>query len=134
MFIAQKSFNVAVVFIAFILAIVATVKSQKPADEAKSSGDKKQKDIIFINNTAITASVLTAVLLLLALGVFHFTDKKIYLVKGILGIAVGITGGFLMGVGWFAYEDNKAEFAKIAIAAGIFILLAGSSSATLSLP
>ena len=77
--------------------------------------------------------VITAVLLLLALGVFHFTDKKIYLVKGILGIAVAITGGFLMGVGWFAYEDNKAEFAKIAIAAGIFICLAGSSSATLSL-
>ena len=77
--------------------------------------------------------MLTAVLLLLALGVFHFNTGKLYLVKGILGIAVGFTGGFLMGFGWFAYEDNTAEFAKIAIAAGIFILLAGSSSSTLSL-
>jgi len=137
MFLAQKSFNGVSVFIAFILAVAAAVMTQKPADEAKKltkepSEDKTAKRIIKINIIAIVAAVLSGVLLLLAFGVFHFNTRKLYLAKGILGLAVMFAGIFLTGFG-FLYEDNKADFVKIAIAAGIFIAIAGSFSAALAL-
>jgi hypothetical protein len=123
--IAVKSFNVVLISISFILAIVVAVKSQKPADEAKSSGDKNQKDIIFIHRTAIASSVLTAILLVLALGVFRFNNEKLYIANGILAFAVGITGGILGLLSMESYENNKSEFVKIGIAAGVLVFLAG---------
>ena len=143
--VVHKSINVVLVAITFILAVVAAAKSQKMADDIRNIGSAIPDDIIdigsvipndfkkivHINNASIATAVLSAVLLLLAIGAFHFNTKTFGMVKGALCVVVLILGFVLIGFSASLmkkkYSNNEYMFVKVAIASGVFCLLSVGS-------
>lgn len=130
----HKSINVVLVAITFILAVVAAAKSQKLADDIRDVGSDVPNDfkkIVHINNASIATAVLSAVLLLLAVGAFHFNTKTFGMVKGALCVVVLILGFVLIGFSAplmkTDYSSKEFMFVKVAMATGVFCLLSVGS-------
>ena len=132
--VVHKSINVVLVAITFILAVVAAAKSKKPADKIRDAGPDVPaivKNIVHMYNASIATAFLSAGLLLLAVGAFHFNTKAFALVKGALCVVVLILGFVLIGFSASLMNSdsffNDSMFAKVALAAGVFCLLSVGS-------
>jgi hypothetical protein len=135
---AHKSVNVALVALTFVLAVATTAWSAKDAKDLQQAADAgmplpaEAKALLNLYKSSMAMSVLSAVLLLMAIGAFHFNTKVFGVVKAVLCVVVLVLG--LMSIAFgsqLTNLPNNKQYGSSGIAAGVVSVLAvGSCSMT----
>lgn len=131
---AHKSVNVALVALTFVLAVATTAWSAKDAKDFMQASDAgmqlpaEGKALVNLYKSSMAMSVLSAVLLLMAIGAFHFNTKLFGVVKAVLCVVVIVLG--FMAIGFGAQLTNlptNKQYGSTGIAAGVVSLFAVGS-------
>ncbi len=131
---AHKSLNVVLVAVTLVLALATTGMSAKDAKDIQKAVDaglpvpSELKALLNLYKSGMAMSVLTAILLLMAIGAFHLNTKAFAVVKSVLCILVLITGLMLLvfGAQLTNLPSNK-QYGNTGIAAGVLSILAVGS-------
>jgi uncharacterized BrkB/YihY/UPF0761 family membrane protein len=135
---AHKSINVALVALTFVLAMATTAWCAKDAQDVQKAADAgfpipgELKALLNLYKAGIAMSVLTAILLLMAIGAFHFNTKVFGIVKAVLCVVVLVIG--FMVIGFSSQLTNlpsNKQYGSAGVATGVVSILAvGSCSMT----
>ena len=132
----HKSINVAIVFLTFILSVTTAAWASKDVKNLEEFayifGINLNDNIGMLYRINIAMAVITAALLIMAIGAFHYNTKLFGIIKLIFCVATLILSAMSIAYGskLTGLQDSHS-YGKTGIAAGAFgVLAVGSCTIT----